>query len=246
MLRFEHALGRFRGLGEHELRLPDAVTAFAALAAHGLQRTYAAFVAGAARLDALADPDLLLGELAVELGVRLRLVLELQRLAHHVVVVVPGPRTQAPAVELDHARREAVDEGAIVAHEQQRAAEADQRLLEPLDGPDVQMVGGLVEQQDVGIADERAREQRAPAPTARELREAALTVEPEPRHDGGDAVLRLPALAGVGRQPAAHDVHHQTVVHRIEVLRERRQLRTRPEPHGAVIGRGGARDQTQQ
>ena len=178
VLRFEHALGRFRGLGEHELRLPDAVAAFAALTAHGLQRAHAAFVAGAARLDALADPDLLLGELAVELGVRLRFVLELQRLAHHIVVVVPWPRTQATAVELDHARREPVDEGPVVAHEQQRAAETEQRLFEPLDGGDIEVVGGLVEQQDVGIADERAREQRAPAPTARKVREAALTVEP--------------------------------------------------------------------
>ena len=43
-----------------------------------------------------------------------------------------------------------------------------QERLEPLDGVDVEVVGGLVEQQHVGRGHERARQQHAPAPAARQ------------------------------------------------------------------------------
>ena len=66
-----------------------------ALDAHRLERAHAAFVARAPRLDARADPDLLLRELPVELRPLLRLGGERRLLALEVGVVVARPNRRA-------------------------------------------------------------------------------------------------------------------------------------------------------
>ena len=60
--------------------------------------------------------------------------------------------------------------------EHDRGVEAGQRLLEPLERLDVEVVGGLVEQQQVGLGGERARERRARQLAAGERRERAVEV----------------------------------------------------------------------
>ena len=63
--------------------------------------------------------------------------------------------------------------------------------LEPLDAVDVEVVRGLVEQQQVGSAGECARERRARELAAREGRERAVEIvvgEAEPAHDGAGVV----------------------------------------------------------
>src|SRR5262249_18616066 len=64
------------------------------------------------------------------------------------------------AVEIDDARREATHERAVVRDENQRAAVASEIFFEPADRGDIEMIGRLVEQQQVGLADKRAREHR--------------------------------------------------------------------------------------
>ena len=44
-------------------------------------------------------------------------------------------------------------------HDDQRAGEIEQEILQPVDRFDVEVVGGLVEQEDVRLAEERLREQ---------------------------------------------------------------------------------------
>ncbi len=78
-----------------------------ALLAQRQQRTDATFVAGAARLDAAADPGLLLRELLVEERVVARLLLERRRLLGEEVRIVARPRGERAAVEFEDARREA-------------------------------------------------------------------------------------------------------------------------------------------
>ena len=97
---------------------PDALAARGALVAQALQAPHAAFVARAARLDALADPDFLLRPELVELGVLDRLGGELRRLARLVGGEVAREGQQPAAVELDDARGDAVEEGAVVGDEQ--------------------------------------------------------------------------------------------------------------------------------
>ena len=65
------------------------------------------------------------------------------------------------AVEIEDAGGEVAQEAPVVRDEDQRAAPVLQRLLEMTDGVDVEMVGGLVEDQQVRVAHQRGRQQDA-------------------------------------------------------------------------------------
>ncbi len=47
----------------------------------------------------------------------------------------------------------------VVAHGNDHAGKVQQEVLQPVDGLDVQVVGGLVQHDDVGIAEERLGQQ---------------------------------------------------------------------------------------
>ena len=106
----------------------------------------------------------------------------------------------SPRIDFGDLRNHAVHELAIVRGHQQRALERFQKLLQPDDGFDVQVVGGLVHQQHVGPA----RAARAPAPRAFSSRPRA---RPRRRRSGrprspGHAALRGPALRAYSRRDA--------------------------------------------
>ncbi len=104
--------------------------------------------------------------------------------------VVAAIRRCLAVLDVDDAIGDAVEELAIVGDEQQRAGVLAQPRLEPQDGVEVEMVGGLVEQQQVGAAHERARHVEAHAPAAGELGHGARLVghaEAEAVHQRGGA-----------------------------------------------------------
>ena len=137
------------------------------------------------RDEALEPGDLL--TLALE-----RLGLVLQRLGALAAVgaVLHVVELAAAALELEHARRDALEEPAIVRDEQHGAVEAVELVLEPLERAQVEVVRRLVEQQQVGVRRERARERGARQLAARERLERALELlvdEPEPAQDRPEA-----------------------------------------------------------
>src|SRR5690606_32075665 len=140
VLGLEHDAARARAIVHRERDLSLARAARGALLPHRLERADAALVAGAARLDALADPRLLPRERLVEAGLGGGLVLELGLLALQVRLVVTGVAAEAPTLELHDARGHGAQEGAIVRDKQQGALEVAQEAFEPLDGVDVEMV----------------------------------------------------------------------------------------------------------
>ena len=75
------------------------------------------------------------------------------------------------------ARDSVVEEAPVVAHQHVGAVPARQLLLQPFDGRQVEMVGRLVEQHDVGLADQRAGQCRAPRLAARQFARRAVAVE---------------------------------------------------------------------
>ena len=77
---------------------------------------------------------------------------------------VPAKKRERPGLELEHRRADRLQEPAVVGDEHDRRVELDERLLEPLQRLDVEMVGGLVQQQHV-----RARGERAGQRGARQL-----------------------------------------------------------------------------
>ena len=79
--------------------------------------------------------------------------------------------------------------------EHHRAGIGGEKVLEPRNRVDVEMVGRLVEQQQLGLADQRPRQQDAPPPAAGEGLDDRFRRQVEPRDDPLDALLEAPAVA---------------------------------------------------
>ena len=78
--------------------------------------------------------------------------------------------------------------------EQDGAGVVGQQRFEPRDGLDVQVIGGLVEQQQVGFGHQCAREKRAAAPAARQRVDGGIGRQVQPSQDGLDPLLHVPAV----------------------------------------------------
>ncbi len=170
-----------------------------ALGAQCLEPPAPAFVAAAPGGDAAQIPILLGGDALLQaLGLAL-LALD-QLLRPGLEAGEAGVELMQPAaLEPEHAGREAREEGAVMADEEQRALEAQQHLLEPFDGRQVEVVGGLVQQQQIGIAGQRPGQGRAPALAARKPGGIARSVEAEAVEEGGDPMRRCPLVPRGGR-----------------------------------------------
>ncbi len=84
--------------------------------------------------------------------------------------VVAGVELEAAALDVGDAAGDVVEEIAVVGNQQQRAAVILEPLFEPDDGIEVQVIGGLVEQQQVGAAHQRPPQVQPHAPAAGEAR----------------------------------------------------------------------------
>ena len=76
--------------------------------------------------------------------------------------IVAGPVVELAAVELDDSRGQLFQKHPVVGDEDQGAAGTRQKSLEPADGVDIEVIGRLVQKQDIGLADQRLGEQHAP------------------------------------------------------------------------------------
>ncbi|MNN11259.1 hypothetical protein D3C81_1242120 [compost metagenome] len=195
LLGDDHLLaGLFRRV-QLEARLALPLTALGTLEAHRLQRTHAAFVAGTAGLDALADPHFFLGQALVEQRVGRLFRRQLLLLVHQEAGVVAVPVDQVAAVQFEDARGQALQEGPVVGDEQHRTVEAEQRLFQPGDGADVEVVGRLVEQQQVRFGDQRLGQQHAPAPAAGEFGQGLFRRQLQAAQGIFHQLLQAPAVA---------------------------------------------------
>jgi len=195
VLGLEHQLARRVGGVERQLHGAHLRPPGRALDPHLQQPLHPTLVAGAARPDAAPQPDLLLGQLLVELLVGDRLALQPGRLLLQKRRVAAGPRGETAAVELDDAGRQPLEERAVVGDEQHGAGVLGQERLEPLDCLDVEVVGRLVEQQHVGGGHERPRQQHPAAPAARQRVHRGVGRQPQPGQHQLDPLLDAPAVA---------------------------------------------------
>ncbi len=148
---------------------------------HRHQRANPPFVARPPRLDALTQPRFLLRQALVELFLRDRLVGQPLVLLSKERRVVAGPRGEPSAIDLDDARRDPLEERAVVGDEHERARILGEKRLEPEDGVEIEVIGRLVEQQHVGLGHQRSCEQHAAPPSARERVDAGIRRKLEPR-----------------------------------------------------------------
>ena len=90
-------------------------------------------------------------------------------------------------LDVQHPADDGIEKFAIVRNHQQRARERAEPFLQPDDGVEIQVVGGLIQEQQVGARAQRARHGQSHPPAARKLRDFALMIrgfEAEPMHDG--------------------------------------------------------------
>lgn len=110
IFRHYHLLAGLLRRLQLDVGLALALAALAAFLAHGLERAYAALVAGAAGLDALANPHFLLGQALVEQRIGGFLGGQLLFLVHQEAGVVAVPVDQAATVQLENARGQVLQE----------------------------------------------------------------------------------------------------------------------------------------
>ncbi len=196
-VRLDHHPSGTLGLLRLRTRGTDALAALRSLHAQRFEPAHASFVARAPRLDAGADPHLFLRQPLVELFPTLRFRRQHGVLAFEVGVVVGAEVHQPAAIEFHDARRHATQERTIVRHEDQREAARGEVLFHPLDRFDVEMVRGLVEQNKVGLAHERAGQQRLTCAPARGLLDARFGVEPEMLEHRLHTDVQLPRIGRI-------------------------------------------------
>ncbi len=168
-------------------------------------------------------------------------------------VVVAGVGHELLLVDVHDVVAHVVQQVAVVAYHQDCVAELLQMLRQPDHGFDIEMVRRLVEDQEVGVAEQRARECHAHAPAARERAAGPLlrvVVEAEAGQDRGGARGRGGGLdlveahmdvgqaqavlggLGLGKQRGPFDVGRQHGVDHLDVA-ARRVLRHRADAGAA-------------
>ena len=124
----------------------------------------------------LVDEDLHVGDVALlgsALGAHLlQVVLALLKVA----AVVAGVGGHAAVLEGGHVVDAGVHEGAVMADDEDGAIVVGDKAAQPLDTLEVQVVGGLVQQQQVGVAQEELCQRDAHLPAAGELGAQVLKV----------------------------------------------------------------------
>ena len=148
-----------RSLGDlyFHLRRAAALAPLAALHAERLEIPHPTFVARTTCLDAGADPHFLFRQLSVKLGELALLDRERSLFADQIRVVVGAPVHEPTTVELHNSGGDIAKKGPVVGHKDDRHPAVHEELFHPLHRFDVQVVGGLVEQEYVRLSHEGAR-----------------------------------------------------------------------------------------
>ena len=148
--------------------------------------------------------------------------------------------SQRPAVEPDRRARQALEEGAVVADDDERALVTVEPAFEPVDRREIEMVGRLVHQQQVGLLRQRLRDRRtAPFAAARALGRGRH-VDAELARDGFDFML------GRRVRTAQGEVHQRIAAREIGLLLQQHDPGAGLDLARAAIGLDPVVDQAEQ
>ena len=158
-----HLKDDFAGTGSLlnlHLRAAHHFPALTALAAHRLQRADSAFVTGPARFDTLTDPHLFLGQLAVKFRILQFFDPQGFFFIEEILIVISRIGHQLATIEVDNARRHIADKGTVMRNKDNRAFKGFQETFQPVDGFDIEVVSGLIQQQHARPTDQGAAQRR--------------------------------------------------------------------------------------
>ena len=88
----------------------------------------------------------------------------------------PGEEPRAAGLQLQHRGADRLEEPAVVGDQHDRRVDRGEALLEPFQRRDVEVVGRLVQEQQVRVAGQRARKRAAGQLSARERAQLAVEV----------------------------------------------------------------------
>ena len=135
------------------------------------------------------------GDAVLGARVGVLLLLARERGRFHVVVVAAGIDADVAVVHVRHVRAHAGEEVPVVRDDHHGARAAVEHVFQPADAVDVEVVGRLVQQQDVRVAEERLREQHAQLPARRHRAHRAVVLRD--RHAQAEQQLAGARLGGV-------------------------------------------------
>ena len=173
-LGLDDLLSRVASFLQFDLCGTHAFTSFSPLGTQRFQGAHTALVACAARLHPLAKPRLFLRELLVKSGPLLDLRIEAGCLALQIGIVVAGPAGQFSPIQFDDAGGELLQECPVVRHKKEGRFHLQQKGLEPEYRFEVEVVGRLVEHENIGLSHQRPRQKNAAFQAAGEALEWLL------------------------------------------------------------------------
>src|SRR5690606_34628738 len=118
---------------------------------------YPALISRTPRFDAFAYPGFFLSQNLVESCILLLFGFEPFGLALLPLRKVAGEAEEVATIEFDDPRGHRVEQAAIVRNDDDAAASIEEQILEPCYANEIEMVGGFVEQEQVGLVCQSAR-----------------------------------------------------------------------------------------
>jgi len=164
------------------------------LFAHGPERPHPPHIAGSPGLDTLTNPGLFLLQALVEQGVLAfflfkGLVLELQ------ITVIGCSKTYETApVQLHDTGSHSPDKCPVMADKQYGTPELPQGFLKPGNGRHIQMVGRLVQQQDIRLGNQCPGQQYPPLPATGKGVDTAVGINTVLGQYGRYLLIQAPAV----------------------------------------------------
>src|SRR4051812_10226666 len=135
------------------------------------------------------------GDAVLGARVGVLLLLARERGRFHVVVVISRIHAEAAVVQVRHVAAHARKEMPVVRDDHHGARAPVEHVLQPADALDVEVIGRLVQQQDLRLAEEGLREQHAQLPAGRDRAHRAVVLRD--RHAQAEQQLARARLRGV-------------------------------------------------
>ena len=154
--------------GRFHFHVAQAAQLFAPLGAHAAQSFKPPDIALAPRGDAIAHPMFFLGDAAFQLVALQFLFRQLLVAPELEMAEAFFQPVRAATIQPHRGARQGFQEEAVMADQHQRPRHAGEFAFQPFDGRQVEMVGGLVQQQHIGARRQHARQRGAAGFAARQ------------------------------------------------------------------------------
>ena len=156
----------------------------------------AADAACSPRFHALADPDFFLRQQFIGLGLDDGFLLQLLGLECLILRKITRVRAQQPPVQFHNARGNPIQKGPVVRDGDHAALEIQEQVLQPSDGVHIQMVGGLIQQQYIGLGDQGLRQSHTLFGAAGEVTNTGAGIQMQALQCFLYALLPVPSIHG--------------------------------------------------